>query len=247
LSIKKVSRLLRNPEVFGIFLKSKNIYEVRLHLRIKEARGKMIIASKMADSLLDAKKPIEDIIEIVSSKTGMTKYPISWYCLIRKYKPSIIVETGTSMGWSSYMILTAIKNNERGHLYSFDLGNSENVKKEGGVGYLVVEDLKRNWTLKIQDTKKGLGALFEDLGHIDMFIHDSEHTYETMMFEYDLAWKYLQSGGILCSDDINHSTAFEEFISLHKNEINGIHTFQEIQRPYDDKNLRPYVGYFFKK
>lgn len=109
MSLNKIGRVIRNPEVFGIFLKSKNVYEVRLHLRIKEARKKMIIASQMADSLLDAKKSIEEIVEIVSSKTRMTKYPIRWYCLVSKYKPSIIVETGTSMDWSSFMILTAIK------------------------------------------------------------------------------------------------------------------------------------------
>lgn len=68
----------------------------------------MIIVSKMADSLLDTQKLIEDIIEIVISKTGMPKYPIGWYCLVRKYKPSIMEETETSMGWSSFMILAGI-------------------------------------------------------------------------------------------------------------------------------------------
>lgn len=59
--------------------------------------------------------------------------------------------------------------------------------------------------------------------------------------------EYLQSGGILCSDDINPSIAFEEFTHLHENEIKEMYTFQEIPRPYDDRNLRPYMGYFFKK
>lgn len=246
MKLSKISRIIKNPDVFRIFLKSKNVYEAKLHLRKKEARKKMLTASRIIDSLLFQNKSIEHIIDTVSVQTQMTKYPIAWYCLVRKYKPSVIVETGTSMGWSSFMILTAIKNNNEGHLYSFDLNASENVKKEGGVGYLVTGDLKKNWTLKIEDTKIGLESLLKELNVIDMFVHDSEHTYETMMLEYNLAWNYLRNGGILCSDDINHSKAFEEFTEIHKNEINSTHAFQEISRPSDDQNLRPYVGYFLK-
>ena len=246
MKLSKLGRVVRNPETLGIFFKSKSISEVRLHLRRVEARKKMIMAASLSDSLLSQGKSMGDIIEAVSRQTGMTRYPIAWYCLVRKHTPSVIVETGTSMGWSSFMILTAIKNNKTGHLYSFDLDLSENVKKDGGVGYLVTDDLKNNWTLKIEDTKKGLEPLLKELKVIDMFIHDSEHTYETMMFEYNLSWNYLRKGGIICSDDINHSEAFEEFTKIHNNEINSLYTFQEIPRSSDDKNLRPYVGYFFK-
>lgn len=238
--------MFRNPDAIRVFLESKSVGEAKLHLRKIEARKKMIMASQAADSLLSQGKPIGDIVEVVSNQTGMTRYPIAWYCLVRKYAPSVIVETGTSMGWSSFMILTAIKNNKVGHLYSFDLDLSESVKKEGGVGYLVEDDLKKNWTLKIEDTKIGLEPLLKKLGVIDMFIHDSEHTYEAMKFEYNLAWNYLRKGGILCSDDINHSKAFDEFTKIHESEINSLHIFQEISRQFDDENLRPYVGYFLK-
>lgn len=138
------------------------------------------------------------------------------------------------------------KKNNFGHLYSFDLDISENVKKEGGVGYLVTDDLKKNWTLKIEDTKLYLEPFLKKLKFIDMFIHDSEHTYDTMMFEYNLGWAHLKNDGILCSDDINHSNAFEEFIKIHKNEIQSVNVFQEISRLSDKNNLRPYFGFFLK-
>ena len=41
------------------------------------------------------------------------------------------------------MILSAISRNKIGHLYSFDLDDSESVKNYGGVGYLVTESLKK--------------------------------------------------------------------------------------------------------
>jgi len=207
----------------------------------------MLKACDRVDELLNQNKGIKDIIDFVSSELHLIKYPIAWYALIRKFNPEIIVETGTSMGWSTFMILNALKREKEGHLYSFDLNDSESVKKDGGVGYLVPDDLKKHWTLKIGDTKKQLEPLLKKLGQIDMFIHDSEHSYETMMFEYSLAWKFLKKNGILCSDDINHSKAFDEFTTIHKNKIENLYKFEEIERASDKKNLRPWIGYFFKK
>ena len=43
------------------------------------------------------------------------------YYLVRSLKPHIAVETGVSDGMSSLMILSAMKDNRIGHLYSIDL------------------------------------------------------------------------------------------------------------------------------
>jgi cephalosporin hydroxylase len=44
-----------------------------------------------------------------------------------------------------------------------------------------------------------------------MFIHDSEHSYETMMAEYNLAWRRIKPGGLLLSDDTGRNEAFIDF------------------------------------
>lgn len=245
--LNKISKVIHNPEIVGIYVKTRNKKAVKHYLSLKQARKQMLKACDRVDELLNQNKGIKDIIDFVSSELHLIKYPIAWYALIRKFNPEIIVETGTSMGWSTFMILNALKREKEGHLYSFDLNDSESVKKDGGVGYLVPDDLKKHWTLKIGDTKKQLKPLLEKLGQIDMFIHDSEHSYETMMFEYSLAWKFLKKNGILCSDDINHSKAFDEFTTIHKNEIKDLNKFEEIERASDKKNLRPWFCYFFKK
>ena len=242
----KINRIIKNPEIFGLYIKTRNKRAVKNYVLIKETRNLMLKACDLVDELLNQNKEIKDIIDFVSSELHLTKYPIAWYALIRKFDPKIIVETGTSMGWSSFMILNAFKREKEGHLYSFDLDDSESVKKDGGVGYLVPDYLKKNWTLIIGDTKTQLKPFLQKLGQIDMFIHDSEHSYDTMMFEYSLAWKFLKNNGILCSDDINHSKAFDEFITIHKNEIVNLNKFQEIKRSSDHENLRPWVGYFLK-
>jgi len=101
--------------------------------------------------------------------------------------------------------------------------------------------------LTIGDTRENLEPLYSKLKEIDMFIHDSEHSYETMMYEYSVSWEHLKKNGILASDDINHSNAFEEFTKKHANEIFDLIEFEEISRNTDVEFKRPKVGYFFKK
>ncbi len=198
------------------------------------------------DYMLDKNKTIKEITEYVSEKFDFIKYPIIWYLLIRKYHLKTIVETGVSMGWSSFMILTALRRENNGKLYSIDIDSSETVKQDGGVGYLVPDNLKKYWTLKIGDTNKFLEPILSELKQLDMFIHDSDHSYQVMSFEYNLAWKFLNNNGFLCSDDINHSNAFDEFVTQHKHELTNLHTFEEIQRPFDDVNKKPIIGFLQK-
>ena len=247
MKFNKIKRVLKNPDAIKKFIQTRNKGEVRKIVQINEYRKKMFNACELSDKLLNQKHSIPEIIEFVSKDIGITKYPIAWYCLVRTYKPKIIVETGTSMGWSSYMILSGISRNQTGHLYSFDLNDSENVKNYGGVGYLVTEKLKVNWTLTIGDSKENLEPTLKKLTQIDMFIHDSEHSYEMMMYEYSTAWNYLKKDGILGSDDINHSDAFKEFTENYSDDIYDLIKFKEISRNTDSEFKRPTVGYFFKK
>ena len=99
----------------------------------------------------------------------------------------------------------------------------------------------------IGDSKEKLEPLLKKLIRINMFIHDSEHSYETMMYEFTTAWSYLGKNDILCSDDINHSKAFDEFIKLHNNEIDNLIKFEEIERSTDILFKRPFVSYLSKK
>jgi len=46
-----------------------------------------------------------------------------------------------------------------------------------------------------------------------MFLHDSKHTYEHMMWEFNIVWPTLNDSGILISDDINWNSAFTDFSS----------------------------------
>jgi hypothetical protein len=42
-------------------------------------------------------------------------------------------------------------------------------------------------------------------------MHDSEHSFDCMWFEYNAAWPALREGGALISDDVNSTEAFPRF------------------------------------
>jgi len=246
LILNKIKKICSNPEIIVKYVTSGNKQEIRKYLSIKNDRKKMIDACNLVDDLLQKNIDVKEIIDMTSNQFDLIKYPIAWYALIRKYSIKIIVETGVSMGWSSFMILEALNRQKKGSLYSIDLNDSKMVKENGGVGYLVPSNFKKRWSLIIGDSKQNLEKLLHSLNQIDMFIHDSEHSDEHMSFEYNTAWKYLRKDGILCSDDINHSDAFKDFTSIHEKEISDLNTFEEISRSSDNENLRPMIGYFFK-
>ncbi|KKQ47607.1 MAG: hypothetical protein US67_C0049G0001, partial [Candidatus Woesebacteria bacterium GW2011_GWD1_38_10] len=148
------------------------------------------------------------------------------YFQIRKYRPSIVLETGVAAGVSSGYILRALKDNHKGKLYSIDLpfqwytyGNHElhldSLPPGRNSGYLVPDDLKTRWHLLIGDTYQLLPKLLQQLKTVDVFFHDSEHTYKTMTFEYNQAWPHIKKNGLLLSDDIDFNHAFNKFIKKH--------------------------------
>ncbi len=67
------------------------------------------------------------------------------------------------------------------------------------------------WTLHIGDTRELLPPLLERLGTVDLFIHDSLHTYDHMMFEFECAWPHIRPGGFLIADDALWNKSFDEF------------------------------------
>jgi predicted O-methyltransferase YrrM len=138
------------------------------------------------------------------------------YALVRISKPEIVVETGCGAGVSSAIILRAMELNGRGRLYSIDAGlrcfDGINLPPNKPIGFIIPEDLKVRWRLMVGYSKDVLEPLLKELNQIDVFFHDSEHSYENMMYEYETAWKYLKKGGYLVSDNIEWNDAFDDFI-----------------------------------
>jgi hypothetical protein len=121
------------------------------------------------------------------------------YLLVRSMKPDVVVETGVCYGASTAYILQALAQNRRGALYSIDLGNSFD---EPPNDFFIPRYLRDRWHLIIGDSKQKLPELLARLGRIDLFHHDSLHTYEHMMWEYDTCFPHLRDHGVLSSHDV---------------------------------------------
>lgn len=141
------------------------------------------------------------------------------YCTVRATKPEVMIETGVSHGASSWIILNAMRKNGKGTLYSIDLPNLDtnalyNFKSgQEKTGWMVPEELRSRWELILGDARIELPALLQRLKSIDIFFHDSDHSYEHMKFEFETVFPYLKTGGVLLSDDVDKNNSFSEFIT----------------------------------
>lgn len=125
------------------------------------------------------------------------------YALIKILKPETVVETGVGAGVSSWTILHAMEENGTGSLVSIDLP-TPNTALLPEVGYLVPQGLRARWDLRAGPSQKLLPEVLNELGQIDMFLHDSRHSYSNQVREYRAAWPFIRRCGILVSDDVSN-------------------------------------------
>ncbi|MEM0133991.1 MAG: class I SAM-dependent methyltransferase [Thermoplasmatales archaeon] len=137
------------------------------------------------------------------------------FLIVRKFKPNILVETGIASGYSSTIILHAMKLNGSGKLISIDIADTVKLCGiERTSGWLVPDSFKLMWTKMIGRSTEQLSNINEE---IDCFYHDSEHSEENMLWEYRWAAEHLKNGGVLISDDIDWNSAWNEF---HRESVN---------------------------
>jgi predicted O-methyltransferase YrrM len=147
-------------------------------------------------------------------------YPVSYslndqsglllYAICKTVKPDKIIETGVAYGLSSSYILKALDENNKGTLYSID-ATFKPWESEQMIGSAIPGNLKKRWKLIFGTSSEKLVPLLKSLGTIDIFFHDSLHTYKNMIFEYEAAWQHIKNGGLLFSDDILGNDAFYDF------------------------------------
>jgi Methyltransferase domain len=156
------------------------------------------------------------------------------YAMLRKVRPGVAVETGVANGFSTAFSLLALQANAEGHLHSIDLPREVGREYEPGTfyegegragippgsepGWLIPSELKERWTLILGRSQEELPPLLQRLGTVDSFMHDSEHSFDCMWFEFNAAWPHLRPGGLLLSDDVNSTPAFSRFAAQERRE-----------------------------
>ena len=133
------------------------------------------------------------------------------YIITRLMRPRVVVETGVFAGGSTAYILNALEENGAGKLFSIDRKDPFLLKIGREPGFAIDEELRDNWHLILGRSSEKLQPLLDCLNSLDFFFHDSDHSYENMLYEFQTIWPFLSSGGLLLSDNIDMNSSFDDF------------------------------------
>lgn len=150
------------------------------------------------------------------------------YWLVRRLKPRTILQTGVCNGLSTaFMMLGLAKNGSDGSLRAIDLppifdACDPSWTIEGKVyGFVIPEGKTSGWLvpeayherLEIWhgNAKDLLPKMVDKVDSIDLFYHDSDHSYNHTMFEFHQAKRKLSKGGLVVAADIGLNASLWDF------------------------------------
>jgi Methyltransferase domain len=137
------------------------------------------------------------------------------WCVALHTRPEVVIETGVAHGVTSRIVLEALEQNDLGHLWSIDLPFPFDHRLHGETGIVVTGECRRRWTYVEGSSKQRLPSVVAEVGHTEMFIHDSLHTAENTLFEMEQAGSAMPAGGVMLVDDIDSHTGFAAFAERH--------------------------------
>jgi predicted O-methyltransferase YrrM len=137
------------------------------------------------------------------------------WCTVIHNKPEKVVETGVAHGVSSRVVLEGLNLNDRGHLWSIDVANPINHSVHGTTGIVVTDECRPRWTYVEGESRKVMPSVITKAGQVDLFIHDSLHTFKNTLFEMEQAASVMPKGGVMLIDDIKSHDGFATFARRH--------------------------------
>ena len=137
------------------------------------------------------------------------------WCTVVHTRPEAVIETGVAHGVTSRIVLEAMNQNDRGHLWSVDLPYPFDHRLHVQTGAAVTDACRPRWTYLEGTSKQRLPPLVAELGRAGVFIHDSLHTARNVVFEMQQAASVLAPGGVMLVDDIKTHEGFATFTRKH--------------------------------
>lgn len=129
---------------------------------------------------------------------------LGWYAIVRATKPLVLVETGTEKGLGSVVLARAIERNSNGGvLYTLDI--------EPSAGLLIGDRFAGTIIQKIGDSIRSI----TDLSNVDFFIHDSDHSAEHELAEFNAVLSRLSPNAICLSDNSHVTNVLSNWSDQH--------------------------------
>ena len=122
-----------------------------------------------------------------------------WYALVRAVEPDHVVETGTHLGLGSCAIAAALLRNGHGRLTTIDI--------DPQAGHLIGAP----WADVIERQTGSSIDLLAEQRDVDMFLHDSLHTYDYETKELAAVEPNLTAGAVVLSDNAHDSAALSDW------------------------------------
>jgi hypothetical protein len=151
------------------------------------------------------------------------------WCVALHTRPEAAIETGVAHGVTSRIVLEALRQNDLGRLWSIDLPFPFDHRLHRETGIVVTDACRPRWSYLEGSSKQRLPPLVAEVGHVEMFIHDSLHTAENTLFEMEQAASAMQIGAVMLVDDIDSHMGFTTFAKRHPG-------YQTIICPSADRN-----------
>ena len=202
-------------------------------IQLSRKREKLNSVSFCQNSLISLSEAIDTIKVLASSDSEINDYnfttqdlpshfpgganPEFLYVVVRLLQPSIVIETGVGFGISSSAILTALHQNNFGHLYSIDRPAFLNDQRDADVGSAVHNSLYSRWSFIRGVDRDHLPRLFTSLSFNGplVFHYDSDKSYFGRYWAFNLAYCSIPSGSLIISDDSSDNMAFFDFCKLY--------------------------------
>jgi hypothetical protein len=105
--------------------------------------------------------------------------------------------------------------NDHGHLWSVDLPYPFDHRLHVQTGAAVTDACRPRWSYLEGTSRQRLPPLIAEVGHLEVFIHDSLHTPKNVVFEMQQAASAMAPSGIMLVDDVRTHEGFTTFTRQH--------------------------------
>ncbi len=239
------ARLVKEYLYSNIYMYCKKFYRPNRNFLIPFEKDKKFISKineKVNSNNFFTKRKFESIYELSIYRNFIYNY-------IRDAKPSLVLETGVLHGLTTSWILKALLDNKKGKLISVDIKRADWKKyfgnKKMGPGYepdlkfpnyeasgwIVPDYLKKNWKLIYGPSKKILPKINKK---VDLFIHDSDHSYSNVKYEINWALKNNPNTSIIIDNYDMNSYSFEFLSKKNKDYYNPKYNYCLINEVNED-------------